>query len=253
MNSSIISDIYTPQELIEKSNAKDYITYRNFKIKNNTDNATTNNRLSVDSIYCLIVEMINDCCCFRLVSDDETDKLRESLNLIPVATLRLILDNMLQLNSVREAVCNYRFDDFRTNQQYYDEAYLAFYVGEVFLSIQSRLQYNNKYQNKDGSEKEQSLYDIMKFMVGCQFLIVNHPNFSGVILGTALQKCLELAVEKGYVPAFLTIACLFPEWINDDYYPLINKSSDVYKRTDWGRLEIDETFHPLLTKYRKYV
>jgi hypothetical protein len=68
-----------------------------------------------------------------------------------------------------------------------------------------------------------------------------------------LYRCLNSSAINGCLISWLTFAKLSPEMVNDDYYPKINQTTDIYKKINIAYIKDTELFEKELELFNKYI
>ncbi len=78
-------------------------------------------------------------------------------------------------------------------------------------------------------------------------------NLFGCYYKSLLYRCLHSSAINGCLISWLTFAKLAPEMINDDYYPKINQTTDIYKKINIAYIRDTELFDKELELFNKFI
>ena len=94
----------------------------------------------------------------------------------------------------------------------------------------------------------------------CQFIIhynfiLAHPAFKedlNELFCMFLYRFLNIAIKDGCVISWLTFASLYKNMVNEECFPVINKTTELYKKVNWSFLKNHKLYKTELSKFLKY-
>ncbi len=79
--------------------------------------------------------------------------------------------------------------------------------------------------------------------------VFTHPNLRNEFyqLWRKINKmCLLNSINNGCVISWLTLLAICPKMVNNNCYPILNKEGTIYKNINWGFINNNNIFKPLL-------